>query len=72
MRKLGTVGTLWAAGHMLTAGGIKGRSTVIFEDLRDFTIVAERPVHLQVDGDYLGERERVHFDGVPAAIRIVC
>ena len=72
LRKLGTVGTLWSAGHMLTSGGIKGRSTVVLENLRDFTLVADRPMHLQVDGDYLGERDRVEFAGVPAALRIVC
>jgi len=28
-------------------------------------------VHLQVDGDYLGEREAASFESVPAAIRVI-
>jgi diacylglycerol kinase family enzyme len=72
LRRLRTVGTLWAASGMLTAKGIRGRSTEIFHDLREFRLVADRPVHLQVDGDYLGEREAVRFESVPAAIRVIC
>jgi diacylglycerol kinase family enzyme len=29
-------------------------------------------MHLQVDGDYLGEREAVSFESVPAALRVIC
>jgi diacylglycerol kinase family enzyme len=72
LKRLRTVGTLWAAGGMLTAKGIRGRSTLVHEDLDEFTIVADRPVHLQVDGDYLGERERVRFVSVPGALRVIC
>jgi diacylglycerol kinase family enzyme len=72
LRRLRTVGTLWAAGGMLTSKGIRGRSTMVFEDLDEFTIVADRPVHLQVDGDYLGETETVRFLNVPAALRVIC
>jgi len=72
MRKLRTVGTLWAAGGMLSGGGIRGRSTVILEDLSEFKLTADRPVHLQVDGDYLGERESAAFRNYPAAIQVIC
>jgi len=72
LRKMRTVGTLWAAGGMLTSGGIRGRSSLVYEDLDEFTIVADRPGHLQVDGDYLGERERVRFVNVPHALRVIC
>ena len=71
MRKLRTVGTLWAAGGMLGGEGIRGRASVVLEDLQQFRIVADRPVHLQVDGDYLGEREAALFVSVPAAIRVI-
>ena len=54
LQKLRTMGTLWAASGMLTAKGIRGRSTLVLEDLAEFTLVADRPVHMQVDGDYLG------------------
>jgi diacylglycerol kinase family enzyme len=72
LRRLRTAGTLWAASGMLTGKGIRGRSTMVLEDLDEFTITADRPVHLQVDGDYLGERETVRFTNVPAALRVIC
>jgi len=72
LRKLRTAGTLWAAGGMLTSKGIRGRATDIYTDLQEFRVVADRPVHLQVDGDYLGEREAVTFTSVPAALRVIC
>src|SRR3954449_8710728 len=71
MRKLRTVGTLWAAGGMLGGEGIRGRASVVLEDLQEFRLLADRPVHLQVDGDYLGERESASFTSVPAAIRVI-
>jgi diacylglycerol kinase family enzyme len=71
MRKLRTLGTLWAAGGMLGGGGIRGRAALVLEDLQQFRVVADRPVHLQVDGDYLGEREAATFVSVPAAIRVI-
>ncbi|HET6818904.1 MAG TPA: diacylglycerol kinase family protein [Mycobacteriales bacterium] len=71
MRKLRTLGTLWAAGGMLSGVGVRGKAAVVLEDLEEFTVVADRPVHLQVDGDYLGERESVTFRSVPAAIRVI-
>jgi diacylglycerol kinase family enzyme len=72
LRRLRTVGTLWAAGGMLGPKGIRGRSTLVYEDLRECRVVADRPMHLQVDGDYLGETEAVHFESVPAALRVIC
>ena len=71
MRKLRTVGTVWAAAGMLGGAGIRGRSSLVLEDLQEFTLTADRPVHLQVDGDYLGEREAATFHSVPAAIRVI-
>jgi diacylglycerol kinase family enzyme len=72
MRHLRTIPTLWAAGGMLSGRGIRGRSAVVLHDLREFSLVADRPMHVEVDGDYLGERESLHLQSVPAAIRVVC
>jgi diacylglycerol kinase family enzyme len=72
LQRLRTIGTLWAASGMLGPKGIRGRSAVVLEDLREFRLVADRPMHLQVDGDYLGERESVDFVSVPAALRVIC
>ncbi|HVU60913.1 MAG TPA: diacylglycerol kinase family protein [Mycobacteriales bacterium] len=69
--KMGLVGTLWAAGGMLTAGGIRGRHRRVWRDLTDFVLRADAPMHLQVDGDYLGMCERAHITSVRDAIRVV-
>ena len=72
MKRLRTVGTLWAASGMLFGDGLRGRASVVLRDLAEFTVTAEHPVHLQVDGDYLGEREAVAFRSHPHALRVVC
>ncbi|HVW79321.1 MAG TPA: diacylglycerol kinase family protein [Mycobacteriales bacterium] len=69
--KMGLLGTLWAASGMLTAGGIRGRHRRVFQDLTDFVLRAEVPMHLQVDGDYLGHCETARLQAVPDAIRVV-
>jgi diacylglycerol kinase family enzyme len=40
-------------------------------DLTDFTLRADRPTALQVDGDWLGERESVRFRAVRDALPVV-
>jgi diacylglycerol kinase family enzyme len=72
MKRLRTVGTLWAASGMLFGDGLRGRAALVLPDLSEFRIVADHPVHLQIDGDYLGERESVTFRSHPNAIRVVC
>lgn len=72
MKRLRTVGTLWAASGMLFGDGLRGRAALVLPDLPEFRIVADHPVHLQIDGDYLGERESVTFRSHPNAIRVVC
>jgi diacylglycerol kinase family enzyme len=72
LRKLGVVRTLWAASGMITGQGVRGRSRLALHDLREFRLVAERPIHFEVDGDYLGERDDVRFTSVASAIRVVC
>jgi diacylglycerol kinase family enzyme len=63
--------TVWAASGMLMKRGIRGRATRTFHDLREFRLSSERPIHLQVDGDYLGEREGATFRAVPNALRVI-
>nr|WP_246508431.1 diacylglycerol kinase family protein [Actinocrinis puniceicyclus] len=48
----------------------KGRGVLIRHDLPEITLSAQRPVEFQVDGDYLGPRERVTFRSVPDALRV--
>jgi diacylglycerol kinase family enzyme len=70
-QRMGLVGTLWAAGGMLTPGGIRGRKTTRHTDLQEFRLTAASPVHLQVDGDYLGECESALLQAVPGALDVV-
>jgi diacylglycerol kinase family enzyme len=41
-------------------------------DLAGFTVRSASPVALQVDGDYLGECDKLEFASVPGALRVVC
>jgi diacylglycerol kinase family enzyme len=52
--------------------GPHGKQVVHFHDLSEFTLSATSPVGLQVDGDFIGERSKVRFTSVPAAIQVVC
>jgi diacylglycerol kinase family enzyme len=52
------------------AGGVSGQLTAL-HDVAEFTVRAEVPVSLQLDGDWIGEVESVRFRAVPRALRIV-
>lgn len=49
-----------------------GKQVLRLHDVNEFTLVASAPKPFQVDGDYLGERDKVHFTAVPAALRVIC
>jgi diacylglycerol kinase family enzyme len=49
-----------------------GRRVLGLHDLAAFTLRSTRPMAFQLDGDYLGEREKVQFNAVPLALRVVC
>ena len=73
MSSLSTASALSALRQMLArrAEPPRGRSLVARHDLAELTLEADRPVAFQIDGEYVGERERVTFRAVPHAIRIV-
>lgn len=73
MRSAGVTPTLAAIAQMLVpaSGGPRGRHVVELHDETELTITSARPIALQVDGDYLGRRERMVFRSVPKAIRVV-
>ncbi|HZN71727.1 MAG TPA: diacylglycerol kinase family protein [Micromonosporaceae bacterium] len=50
----------------------RGRQVLRLHDLDAFTLRATRPLAFQLDGDYLGERDKVDFASAPAALRVVC
>ncbi|MEV4349554.1 diacylglycerol kinase family protein [Actinoplanes sp. NPDC049596] len=49
-----------------------GKQVLQLHDQDEFTVVASRPQPFQLDGDYLGERQKVHFVSVPEALRVIC
>ena len=74
LRKMSTISTFGAIGRMLTAdsdGRLGGRNVVSCHDQASVTLRASRPVALQIDGEYVGEREEVVFRSVPNALRVI-
>ncbi|WP_432986058.1 diacylglycerol/lipid kinase family protein [Dactylosporangium sp. CA-233914] len=50
----------------------KGKHVVQLHDLPGFTLTAARPIAYQVDGEHLGEVDKLDFASVPGALRVVC
>jgi diacylglycerol kinase family enzyme len=50
----------------------RGKQVLRLHDVAEFTLRAGRPQPFQLDGDYLGEREKVRFTAVAEALRVVC
>ncbi|HEX8348021.1 MAG TPA: diacylglycerol kinase family protein [Actinoplanes sp.] len=50
----------------------RGPQVLRLHDQNEFTVLATRPQPFQLDGDYLGERQKVHFVSVPEALRVIC
>jgi diacylglycerol kinase family enzyme len=74
LRNLRTVSTLGTLRQMLSprrAGPPRGRGIVAGHNLGALTLTADRPVAFQIDGEYVGERERVCFRSVPDALRVL-
>ncbi len=56
----------------LRGGGVQANETLDEQvDLHHIVIEHETPFPYQVDGDYLGESDRLEFDHVPDAVRLV-
>jgi diacylglycerol kinase family enzyme len=72
LRGLGLGTVLPVLREMLrTEGDPSGPNVVRRAELPLIRVSSERPVALQVDGDYLGERSEVEFVAVPSALRVV-
>jgi diacylglycerol kinase family enzyme len=71
-RTMWTAPTLWYLGQILSRRREpRGRRLVQLQDLSEFTLRADRPMALQVDGDYLGDREVVRITAIPDALRVL-
>lgn len=51
--------------------GPRGRDIVTFHDVAHAVLRSRRPLPFQLDGDYVGERERVVLTAVPEALQVV-
>jgi diacylglycerol kinase family enzyme len=73
MRRMRTIGTLNALRQMFAQRSEppQGRDVVSLHDQPAFTLRCDRPVALQVDGEYVGEHESVTFRAVPRALRVI-
>jgi len=73
LRRMRTIGTLNALRQMFAERSEppQGRNVVSLHDQAAFTLRSERPVALQVDGEYVGEHESVTFRAVPRALRVI-
>ena len=49
----------------------KGKRVVLLHDLPELTLRAEVPLPFQLDGDDLGDRERLVLRSVPAALQVI-
>jgi diacylglycerol kinase family enzyme len=49
----------------------RSRRLLRVHDLTEFTLRASRPTALQVDGDWIGERDSVRFRAVPNVLQVI-
>ena len=73
-RTMATVPTLNVLRQMFAlrrAGSPGSKHVLSLHDLAEFEFRAARPIAFQVDGEYVGERERVWFQSVPGALRVL-
>lgn len=66
---LGTLRSLQQA--LTTDAGPRGRGILSWHDESDFMLAGDRPLAVQVDGEYIGERESVHVQAIPRALRVI-
>jgi diacylglycerol kinase family enzyme len=73
MRRLAVLGSTRTMAQLVAGRGEPhGKQVLRLHDQGEFTVVATRPQAFQLDGDYLGERQKVHFLSVPEALRVIC
>ena len=74
IRALHVPATTLVAANLLTGrrAGDHARQSFTLHDLSGFTLLADRPLAFQLDGEYLGERTKVSFSAVPDAISVYC
>jgi len=73
LRALNVATTVRTVGQILSRRpNPRGKHVLGLHDVDQFTLTAARPLAFQVDGDYVGERAKVTFEAIPAALRVFC
>lgn len=71
-RRMGAAGLLWSLARMSgPRPRVGARGAHVAHDLTAVTVIADEPMPVQVDGDYLELRDKVSFRSVPQALRVV-
>jgi diacylglycerol kinase family enzyme len=73
LRRLRTLTTLGALHQMMHSNSKppSGPDVLTLAELTDLTFSADRPIAFHIDGEYLGETERVDFTFVSNALRVI-
>jgi diacylglycerol kinase family enzyme len=71
-RSLGMLLTLrYVRRALLGPSPLRSKRLLRLHDVAEFTLRASRPMALQLDGDWLGERESVRFRSVPDVLPVI-
>lgn len=72
LRRLSTLTTFSALGQMMhtRSQSLAGRDVVTAETLSKLEFHAKRPIAFHIDGEYLGETEKVSFRYIPDALTV--
>ena len=71
-RTLRVLPVLKGLGSALRGGGVASTDELVeWRDIDRLVIAHDQPFPYQVDGDYLGEIDRLEFDHVPGAVQLV-
>lgn len=71
-RRMGTAGMLLSMARLSGENPRIGRrGAFLAHDLGALTVLSEEPLPVQVDGDFVGMREKLSFRSVPAALHVI-
>jgi diacylglycerol kinase family enzyme len=72
LRGLNVPSTSRTVTQLLSKHDPHGKHVLRLHDVSEFTLRAGRAQAFQLDGDYLGERDKVRFTAVAEALRVIC
>jgi diacylglycerol kinase family enzyme len=72
-RRMGAAGLLFSLARMSgTRPHVGSRGAHVRYDIRELTLHTDEPMPFQVDGDYLGLRDKVRFSSTTRALEVAC